>query len=171
MPSTTIQTNSLFVGGNAAVVSEDDRYRYLLRRRVGDNGRSCVFLMLNPSIADEFIDDPTIRRCKDFAARWGYGTLIVANLFAYRSTNPNMLYDVDDPIGPQNDEYIVAAALTAEAVICAWGNHGRLLNRSEKVVQLLRGHGTILYHLGLTQTNEPGHPLYKPKKLVPIPYV
>ena len=71
-----------------AIFSPDRRYRYLLRRRVGLNDRICLFVCLNPSTATEILDDPTIRRCRSFAAGWDYGILELANIFALRSTNP-----------------------------------------------------------------------------------
>ena len=45
-----------------AVFSKDRRFRYILRRKVGWDERVCLFIMLNPSTADETHDDPTIRR-------------------------------------------------------------------------------------------------------------
>ena len=67
-------------------------YRYVLWRELdAANPRYALFIGLNPSTADEVADDPTIRRCKDFARRWGYGAVCVANLFAYRATKPAKL--------------------------------------------------------------------------------
>jgi hypothetical protein len=43
-----------------------------------------MFIGLNPSIADENEDDPTTRRCMRYAGSWGFGGLIVTNLFAFR---------------------------------------------------------------------------------------
>jgi hypothetical protein len=64
-------------------------YRYELRR-VWDAqlGLAC-WVMLNPSTADANEDDPTIRRCVNFARTWGYGGIVVRNLFALRATDPS----------------------------------------------------------------------------------
>ena len=67
---------------NTAEFSPDRVYRYALYRTWGRDKRRVLFVGLNPSTADESVDDPTIRRCKGFAADWGYGGLIMANLFA-----------------------------------------------------------------------------------------
>ena len=84
----------------SAIFSGDRRYRYLLIRRVGTSQSRVLFIMLNPSAADEVRDDPTIRRCIGFARDWGFGLLEVVNLFALMSTNPKTLLDAEDPVGP-----------------------------------------------------------------------
>ena len=43
----------LEVGAFPAIFSEDRRYRYFLQRRVGFGDDRVMFLMLNPSTADE----------------------------------------------------------------------------------------------------------------------
>lgn len=121
--------------------------------------------MLNPSTATEDEDDPTIRRCIDFAKRWGGGTLEVGNLFAYRSTDPAELAKQGDPVGPGNDEALVTIARRADLLVAAWGSGGRLNGRSHEVTALLvsRPH-TNLFVLGLTKLGQPQHPLYVPAK-------
>ena len=90
--------------------SVDRRYRYALWR-VWDRSRGvCNFLLLNPSIADEVTNDPTSERCERRARRWGFGGLIVTNLFALCATDPAGLRRVADPIGPENDAAILEAA-------------------------------------------------------------
>ena len=106
---------------DTAVFSEDRRYRYLLSRRVGESSRRVLFLMLNPSKADEERNDATIRRCVGFARDWGYGILDVVNLFALMSTDPKALLKADDPVGPDNDVAIRAALEIADTVVPAWG--------------------------------------------------
>lgn len=146
-----------------AVFSPCRTYRYVLRRPVGLGGGTCLFVMLNPSTADETVNDPTIRRCMGFARDWGYGLLLVANLFALRSTDPRALYAAEDPVGPENDRHILAAASEAGVVVCAWGNHGAHLDRGRAVASLLKGEGVEARCLGVTGTGQPRHPLYIPK--------
>lgn len=145
-----------------AVFSPCRRYRYALTRRVGFGARVVAFLMCNPSTADETKNDPTIRRCIDFATRDGFGVLRILNLFAWRSTDPRGLLEAADPVGPDNDATILAIAAEAEIVICAWGVHGRLHGRANAVLALLRPHADKLRSLGLTKTGAPRHPLYLP---------
>jgi hypothetical protein len=136
------------------------RYRYVLWR-VWEPGLGCCnFLMLNPSTADETVNDPTIERCQRRAARWGYGGLVVTNLFALCTYDPALLRRAADPVGPDNDAAIAAAARAARLVLCAWGNHGAYQGRSCTVRTLLAGLGVAPVCLGETQAREPAHPLY-----------
>lgn len=132
-------------------------WRYELWRRWG-HAPVAAFIGLNPSTADETQDDPTIRRCIGFAKRWGYGGLVMLNLFAYRSTDPRGLKVAADPVGPENDETLLRVTAEAGCVIAAWGAHGALFGRDAAVRRLL-AHLT-LDHLGLTKAGHPRHPLY-----------
>lgn len=139
------------------------RYRYSLWRWWGEgNGEKCNFVMLNPSTADENVLDPTVRRCAGFAYDWGYSGLTVTNLFALRSTDPKELYRAVGPTGgKENDNAILAAAMTSGCVVCAWGVHGVHMNRGKRVAQLLAEFEPVC--LGLTREGQPKHPLYLKK--------
>jgi hypothetical protein len=132
-------------------------YRYTLERHWGD-AKPAVFVMLNPSTADAFVEDPTIRRCQAFAKREGCGGLIVVNLFALRATDPKALYSHPDPVGPLNDGIVHEAHYQGSPVIAAWGVHGTLNGRSAAVCSLLEF--CDLHVLGLTKDGHPRHPLY-----------
>jgi hypothetical protein len=116
--------------------------------------------MLNPSTADEKVLDPTCSRARDFAARWGFGALLVTNVFAWRATDPQAMKAVRDPVGRGNDAAIVRAAKQSAIVVCAWGNHGAHLQRSAAVLRLLRDAGIALHVLRVNAGGEPAHPLY-----------
>lgn len=115
-----------------------------------------MFIGLNPSTADDRADDPTVRRCIGFSQKWGFGGLILVNLFAYRTTDPVGLIAIDDPIGPENDHWIALEQKKADCVVAAWGNHGVLLNRDDTVLKSLKN----AFCLGTTKTGCPRHPLY-----------
>ncbi len=127
--------------------------------------------MLNPSTADEQQNDPTVERCERRARAGAYGALVVGNLFAWRSTDPRALYDVADPVGPDNDQHLAAIASEAARVVCAWGRHGALQGRGPAVVRLLAPHRARLACLGVNADGSPKHPLYLPytAALVPFP--
>lgn len=149
----------------SAVLSPCKAYRYRLERSWDRGATSVAFLMLNPSTADASNDDPTIRRCIGFAKAWGFGGLIVGNLFALRSTDPKALYDHPDPVGPRNDEHLRAIAKDAELIVCAWGAHGALRGRGVEVAGILDG--ANLAALSVTKDGHPGHPLYIPANAQP----
>lgn len=145
----------------AAAIDPSGHYRYSLGREWDVNAPRITFIMLNPSFADADRDDPTLRRCIGFARYWGYGSLEVVNLFAYRTANPTILEQVRDPIGCECDRYIKIAVETADRIIVAWGNKGILRNRCQVVLDRLNI--DRLYCLGMTQKNQPRHPLYVKK--------
>jgi hypothetical protein len=76
---------------SGAELSACRTYRYRLWRQWDADLAPVVWVMLNPSTADESADDPTIRKCIGFAQRWGYGGIEVVNLYAYRSPDPRQL--------------------------------------------------------------------------------
>ena len=152
-----------------ADVSQCGKYRYRLTRQWstkdawgGTTAR--VFIMLNPSTADENSDDPTIRRCVRFGQALGYCAIDVVNLFAYRATNPKELLSLnrnDDPVGVGN-QYSIESVCNAQdcgMIIAAWGAHGGHLGQDETVLGWLkRPH--LVHALGLTKDGKPRHPLY-----------
>lgn len=148
-----------------AIIDETGKYRYQLWRIWDQTLPLAVFIMLNPSTADAEEDDPTIRRCMNYARSWGYGGIKVVNLFAYRATNPMELAKVSDPIGPLNNQYIFDAVNNSYIVIAAWGTHGSLYNRDKKVIRIFENK---LRYLGLTKDGHPKHPLYLKADLKPV---
>ena len=140
------------------------RFRYLLWRRWNEDRPWCNFIGLNPSTADEAQDDPTVRRCINYAKDWGYGGLYMTNIFAYRATDPQEMKVQPDPVGPDNDRAIQQAWLDAEISVAGWGTHGSYQNREAEVLLLI----TSLYCLAVTKDGHPCHPLYLPKTLKPV---
>jgi hypothetical protein len=65
-------------------------WRYTLTRQWSFVHPLAMFIGLNCSTADETQDDPTVRRCMGFARDWGYGGLLMTNLFAFRATDPRV---------------------------------------------------------------------------------
>lgn len=143
------------------------RWRYLLWRRWDGSRPAANFLMLNPSTADELRLDPSCTRARNYAERWGYGALIVTNLFGWRATDPEEMKQAHDPVGRGNDAAILRAAREAALVVCAWGNHGLHGGRAAKVLELLRSAGIELHVLRMNGAGQPAHPLYLPGTLAP----
>ena len=146
-----------------AIISKCGKYRYSLVREWNKNKGKVLFIMLNPSTADDKEDDNTIIRCINFAKDWGYGGLMVGNLFAYRTTYPKELFKTKEPEGKENLKYIKQMIKDADLVICAWGNNQ---GSPPKYLREI----TDLHYLKLVDNGTtPGHPLRlkkdtKPKK-------
>ncbi len=136
-------------------------YRYTLWRTWDSSRDRVAFVMLNPSTADHRVDDPTIRRCIGFSRSWGFGSLLVVNLFAYRTPSPKELAQAKAPVGPKNDHYLRYAARRADTVVIAWGTHGVLYDRHRHVLDMLSARTRqSLSCLGVTAGGYPKHPLY-----------
>jgi hypothetical protein len=152
-------------GVNRGAVLSDEPcpfYRYRLWREWSDGPR-CVFVGINPSTADAIKDDATIRKCIGFAQRWGFGSLDMINLFAWRDTDQLALLKSVNPIGPDNDMACKIVFETASRVVWAWGRgksaavrkliDDRVTDRRWQVT------GCEVGTLGLTDDGYPCHPL------------
>jgi len=155
----------------SAIISDCGKYRYELRRKLSNNSGKLLFIMLNPSIADSNIDDATAYRCMKHTRDIGYGELIVANIFAYRSTDPKVLLDlnIQTLIGPKNEEHLYRLAKEANLIICGWGSYGYLFDRGFTVYKELILKGFKLHCFKRNQSKfgkfaQPSHPLYLSKK-------
>jgi hypothetical protein len=161
---------------HSAVISRYGKYRYHLYRKIdGGRGPVATFIMLNPSTADHEVDDPTIRRCLAFCRRWGCADLHVANLFAFRATNPAELRRTYDPVGPENRTYVrqlvekAMEQLIPGPVVCAWGEHGAFMDQDKTVLDWIADLCEPMC-LGLTRNGQPRHPLYLPYSARLIPF-
>ena len=155
-----------------AVFSDCQRFRYTLTRTWDESKPTVAFLALNPSIATAEIDDPTIRRCIGFAKSWGYGGLLILNLFAYRATLPSDMKKAAkrgvDVIGGERNwvESLkrYAAEFGCEMVVAAWGTHGGERGR------MVKRQWPELRCLAVNADNSPKHPLYLKGDLKPIQF-
>lgn len=136
-------------------------HRYTLWRGIEFAKPYVNIVMLNPSTADGSKDDPTIRKCRSFVLAQGFSSFVVTNLFAFRTSSPSMIpKNVDEAVGPENDFQIAKAAADAQVILCAWGNHGGLHGRAERVKEILRSSTRPMRALGITKVGEPRHPLW-----------
>lgn len=153
--------------------SPDRKHRYTLFRDLISPDSDfklrsgyCMFVGLNPSTADESQNDPTVTRCIHYAQKWGFKQFVMANIFAYRATQPTDMKTYPDPVGSNNDFWLRRLAKDAGLVLCAWGNHGDYLNRGQEVKNLLADI-TTLHCLKVTKLGHPVHPLYQRADLQP----
>lgn len=156
----------------AAVISPCGTWRDELRRVWDDSLPLLVVCMLNPSKADHEIDDPTILTLIHFAKLWGYGGLLVVNLFSYRSSSPSEMMACADAIGPENSRHLNSAMAYARdhggKLLCAWGNGGVHEGRDEWFCSVARHYYSLdLIVLGTTQSWMPKHPMARGKHRIP----
>lgn len=136
-------------------------WRYSLYREWNQQRALITFVLLNPSTADAAKDDPTNRRGIGYASQWGYGSCCFVNLFAYRTPYPGEMRLAEDPIGPQNNDYIMKWVRQSAKIILAWGNHGSFMSRDEEVCRMVCRYNT--WSFGQTKQHQPKHILYLSK--------
>jgi hypothetical protein len=156
-PRSVKQSN---VAKSTAAFSDCGRYRYVLDRR-WTVGPICVFIGLNPSTATADSDDATVRKCVALARTWGFSGMTMANLFAVRCRYPQILSTHQDPVGPENDRFLLPAIEQAQTAVAMWGNQGLksygLSARRDQDILALRDDWQCV---GITKRGAPRHPLY-----------
>jgi len=169
-------TQLSLIGGGAAVAgaefSDDRTHRLKLWRQWDLSKPAVLFIMLNPSLADEAKLDPTVRKCVGFAERWGHGKLFIGNLYTLISPYPEDVLSGVVPIAPGADQALLDMARLVDRVVVAWGAQPWLTRRAHDVCRLIlfakRG---PLWCLGRTKDGWPRHPLYRSYETVLEPYV
>lgn len=159
----------------SAYISKCGLYRYSLTRIWACTGNLLVFVMLNPSTADAETDDPTIRRCINFAKRDGYAGIKVINLNPYRSTDPSALFYHRISTEAMDENYLETHMVMGSnliwnsPIVFAWGAHeyGQIFGQDYiDHAHCVRGQMGFkredrpFYCLGRTAKGAPRHPLY-----------
>ena len=153
---------------SGADFDQTGKYRYKLWRIWNKDEPTILFIMLNPSTANAETDDPTIRRCLNFAKSWGYGGIEVVNLFALVSSDPEKLLTTPNSIGENNGQVILQASGRSKKIIVAWGAFREAIARGKEVIRLLDKFD--IYCLGRTKSGHPKHPLYLRSDVNPVIY-
>jgi hypothetical protein len=137
-------------------LSLDKKHRLMLSRHWNLKNPSLLYIMFNPSIADDKIDDPTIRRLISFSKTFNYGGFYVANLYTYITPNPKI---IDTSVGVKKNNLKIIMNLTnkVEDIVYAWGNS--IVEPSE-----LRNLITSPLCFGKNTNGSPKHPLYLSSK-------
>jgi hypothetical protein len=152
-----------------AVFSDDKLYRYRLERTFDEDLLKVAFVGVNPSIADDIADDKTITKCINYAKTWGYGGIVMVNLFAFISTDPSQLKSIGNPVGTDNDKHlneVFNSFGTIGKIVCCWGENGKLFDRDKEVLKMI----DEPYCLRINADDSPAHPLYLPIDLEPKEY-
>jgi len=139
-----------------AILSNDRKYRYALWRVWQPSKPFLMTIGLNPSIASELKDDPTITRLQARAYKEGYGGLLMANLCAFISTNPDNLLNNHTAVGEFTGYYLKEMVKLSERQLCGWGSFKGMAKRASEVYKMLPNP----YCLGINADSNPKHPLY-----------
>jgi len=148
----------------AVFSGEGDCWRDELRRVWDERRPTLVVCMLNPSHASHLVDDLTVLALIHFATLWGYGGLLIVNLYSWRSPSPKAMMAVDHRVGPGNGAALEAAMAYAAAhggrMLAAWGTDGNFEGRADWLVsRATRVHHLELICLGRTRDGSPKHPM------------
>jgi len=142
-----------------AMFDSERKYRYLLTREWDITLPKLLYIMLNPSTANESSEDQTSRQCLYFANKFQYGSLEIVNLYSLISTDPKRLKEsLIDPVGLETDKYIIEAAVRADRVVIAWGEKHFFNKRDKQVMELLRNEEIDLFCLKKAKSGHPRHP-------------
>lgn len=150
----------------SAILSPCGLYRYRLEREGRGDGATAI-IMVNPSTADAEADDATIRKLRGFGERYGWGRIMVGNLFAFRATDVRELAGAADPVGPDNDYHLRNIIGDAQRVVVAWGASAKLpkalRGRWREITGIAQPLGKPLLSIGApAKDGHPCHPLMLP---------
>ena len=139
-----------------AEFSIDKKERYSLKREWDKSKNKILYIMLNPSLADDKNDDPTIRRLISFTKKYNYGGFLVGNIFTTITPNPKEI-DKSKGISVKNFEKLLKLINKVDQIVYAWGD-----NIEEP--QLLKELVLNPKCFGKNLNGSPKHPLYLPSE-------
>lgn len=157
-------------------MTDDRRHRYLWECIWDSALPPLTMIALNPSVANEVVDDPTVERMVNRARQWGYGRFMMLNAAAFRSRWPADLNENPEAIGPDNDAWIsrIVQECVREGGLLLYGWGANLATarpgRDKQVDAIARAAGANPHALRLTIDGHPEHPLYLAYALQPVPF-
>jgi hypothetical protein len=178
LPGTIVQTNKninhivdqkdgprLTIDRMGAVLSEDGDYRYYIWMVWDDEKRPLPWICCNPSYADGIESDATMDSIAHYSGKEGYGSCVVANIWAYQNRYPGELQDVDDPVGPLNDQFLQHMADNADEIVAGWGSIGPNNERPQAIAKRFN-----VDWLAVQSGNVPYHPNRQKNEYSPTPW-
>lgn len=161
---------------NGALFSPDRKHRFKLWRSIGNEHKygdlAVLFIGLNPSTANETQDDPTIRRCEEFAKQWGFSKMYMGNLFSYVTAYPKEL-TVENCLKNDDENRLALSKMARESlrVVLCWGNNGWIRNQGKEIAEYIDTQSTCPpVCFGINKNGQPKHPLYLPKNAEVMTY-
>ena len=87
--------------------------------------------------------------------------MTMANLFAVRCRYPQILSTHQNPVGPENDRFLLPEIEHAHTLVAIWGNHGlKPYSQSTRRDQYILSFSDDWQCVGITKYGAPRHPLY-----------
>jgi hypothetical protein len=139
-----------------AEFSIDKKERYSLKREWDKSKNKILYIMLNPSFADDKNDDPTIRRLINFTKKFNSGGFLVGNIFTTITPNPKEL-DKSKGMSDKNFEELIKLINKVDQIVYAWGSSIEEPKLLKKLVLNPKCFGKNL-------NGTPKHPLYLPSQ-------
>lgn len=155
----------MFSKGTGAIFDNDaaPRYRYALWH-IWDMDKALVmFIGLNPSMINEKSENPTLRRVIQFAKDWGYGGVVMTNLYAYITPYPDELKKCKEPTGAESDKWLKRAAKACDEVVFAWGRWESNVRVQEIIDMFPKAKALVI-----NKNGTPRHPLYVKSDTIPV---
>lgn len=136
----------------SADISNDKKDRFSLSRIWDSKKPKALYIMLNPSYADDESDDPTIRRLIFFSKKFKFGGFYVTNLFTQITPYPKEL-NMDNNLKKKNLKIISELIKKSDLIVYAWGN---LVSEPLQLRKLIES--PLCF--GINKNGTPKHPLY-----------
>ncbi len=160
-------------------------HRLLFRREFhGFGERPLNWLLANP-IGGDTNDGPrpTLGKIRNISFAWGYGVVLITNLYTVRSADIATLSQFDGhPNHPDADHQLLEAARAAgrTVIACGGASHDFTPGRYTQVLQMLRNAGIPTYAVARHRSGDPlvtrdGRPLHPrtlpgPDTAVAVPF-
>ena len=142
----------MFKISRSADISNDKKDRFSLSRIWDSKKPKALYIMLNPSYADDESDDPTIRRLIFFSKKFKFGGFYVTNLFTQITPYPKEL-NMDNNSKKKNLKIISELIKKSDLIVYAWGN---LVSEPMQLRKLIES--PLCF--GINKNGTPKHPLY-----------
>ena len=137
----------------SAIISKDKKFRYELTRKWSEMPM-LTYIMLNPSKANDKVDDSTVKRLIFFSKKFGYGGFFVGNIFPKITPYIKELYKDTSHDIKKNTMHIESMINKSSKVVYAWGNS--LESTPIWISKIVKNP----YCFGFNKNGSPKHPLY-----------
>ncbi|MBO5746731.1 MAG: DUF1643 domain-containing protein [Clostridia bacterium] len=116
---------------STAVISKDNKRRYLLKYEWDNSKPSAIVIMSQPSTANELITDQTTMLVRNNAVEQGFGSISIANLFC--------CLDFKKPETDRiNSSLLLEECSKVDVVIVAYGRGTAYTEEKERLLEALK---------------------------------